>query len=237
MKQYWEQLAAKIDSMSLRERALIFAAIAFMLVALAKTLFMEPLLVQQKKLSSNISQQQEKMKALQAQIDASLQARKALENSSQHHRLEQVRQQLAEGRTYLQNRRDRLVAPEEIAQLLQQILDGNGRLQLVNLKTLPVAPLVIKSLAKPKKVPVNPAVDGGVPAEDDEALDKQVFKHGVVITVHGSYLDLLQYLDEIEKSPMQMFWGKAEMNVVRYPEVELSLTVYTLSMEKTWLQI
>lgn len=223
MKKYWVSLIDKVDGMSLRERVLVFAAAAFMLVALIKALYLDPLLVEQKSLSTNVVQQQEKMKELQAQIDASLQARKDDKNSPLRHRMEQTKQQLAKGDAYLQDRRDRLVEPEKMADLLEQMLNKYGQLQLINLQTLSAA-TVIEKTATPS---------GGTPA----VSDKQVFKHGVQMTVRGSYLDLLQYLTEIEHLPTQIFWGNAEMKAGHYPDVELTLTLYTLSLDKTWLQI
>lgn len=226
MKQHWENLTNKIDSMSLRERALIFAAVAFVLVALIKSLFLDPLLAEQKKLSGKIAEQQATMTELQAKVDASLQAKSEVEKSPLHHRLEEAKQQLAEGDAYMQSRRDRLVEPEKMPALLEQVLNQDGRLQLVNLQTMPVTPLI-------EKVVVAHAGDSNAPA----VLDKQVYKHGVKLTVRGRYLDLLQYLAEIERMPTQMFWGKAEMKVEQYPDVVLTLTIYTLSLDKTWLQI
>lgn len=219
MKQHWENLINKVDAMSLRERVLIFAAAAFMLVALAKTLSLEPLLAEQKKLSSQVVQIQEKMKALQVQLDASTQAKRDNENSPLRQRIESAKQLLAEGDVYLQGLRDHLVAPEKMGELLEDVLNQNGRLQLVDLHTLPVAPL---TMAKSGATAV---------------LDKQVFKHGVQMTVRGSYLDLLEYLTELEKSPTQMFWGKAELKVEQHPDVVLTLTLYTLSLDRTWLKI
>ena len=225
IKLYWGKLAGKIDEMSLRERVLIFAALAFLLVSLINMLFFDALLAEQKKLSSQVVQQQEKTKEIQAQIEALLQARKNDANSPLRQRLSQIRQQLAEGDAYLQSRRDRLVAPEKMAELLEQVLNKNGQLQLISLQTLAAAPLIEKTV-KPEGAGVAPAVP-----------DKQVFRHGVQITVRGSYLDLLRYLTALEQLPTKMFWGMARMNVVQYPAAELTLTLYTLSMDKTWLQI
>jgi MSHA biogenesis protein MshJ len=59
----------------------------------------------------------------------------------------------------------------------------------------------------------------------------------VEITVAGSYADLTLYLDALEKLSWQMYWGKAEMRVEEYPRVTLTITLYTLSMEKTWLSV
>lgn len=229
MRQHWEKLVEKIDGMSLRERVLIFAAAAFMLVALIQVLFLDSLLAEQKKLSTQVVQQQEKMKEIQAQIEALLQAKRDDAASPLRQRLSQVRQQLADGDVYLQSRRDRLVQPEKMADLLEQVLNKNGQLQLINLQTLPTALLIEKA--------VKPEGAGAGPASAAAELDRQVFRHGVQITVRGSYLDLLRYLTAIEQLPTKMFWGMSRMNVVQYPAAELTLTLYTLSMDKIWLQI
>ena len=229
MMEYWEKFVEKIDGMSLRERVLIFAAVAFMLVAAVQVLFLDPLLAEQKKLSAQVVQYQEKMKDVRAQMEASLQAMRDVATSPLRQRLSQVKQQIADGEAYLQSRRDRLVQPEKMADLLEQVLNKNGQLQLINLQTLPATPLIEKA-AKPE-------VAGTTPASTAAELDKQVFKHGVQITVRGGYLDLLQYLTALEQLPTRMFWGMSRMNVVQYPTAELTLTLYTLSLGKTWLQI
>ncbi len=229
MRQQWEKLVEKIDGLSLRERALIFAAAAFMLVALIQVLFLDSLLAEQKRLSIQVVQQQEKMKEIQAQIEVSQQARRDDAVSPLRQRLSQIKQQLADGDAYLQSRRDRLVQPEKMADLLEQVLNKNGQLHLINLQTLPAAPLVEKAY-KPEGAGAGAASAAAEP-------DRQVFRHGVQITVRGSYLDLLQYLTAIEQLPTKMFWGMSRMNVVQYPTAELTLTLYTLSLDKTWLQI
>lgn len=229
MKRHWEKLVEKIDGISLRERVLIFAAVAFMLVALIQVLFLDPLLAEQKRLSVQVVQQQEMMKDIQAQIGALLQARRDDAASPLRQRLSQVKQQLADGNAYLQSSREHLVHPEKMADLLEQVLKKNGRLQLVSLQTLPAAPLIEKA-AKPDGA-------GAQPVSTTAEPDGQIFKHGVQITVHGSYLDMLQYLAALEQLPTKMFWGMSRMNVVQYPTAELTLTLYTLSLNKTWLQI
>jgi MSHA biogenesis protein MshJ len=223
MKAQIGKIVAKVDGISLRERALIFAAAAFLVVSLIDSLLLEPLLDKQRKLSAQVVQQQEKMKEAQAQIAALMQAKQADANSPQRERIRVLRQQIADGDAYLQDRRDKLVPPEKMAQLLEQVLNKNGRLQLVALNTLPVSLLIEPS--------------GDAPVVQKTGLEKQIFKHGVKITVRGNYADLLQYLTALEKLPTQMYWGVAKMDVVQHPLVELTLTLYTLSLDKTWLQV
>jgi MSHA biogenesis protein MshJ len=218
-----ENIVTKVDGFSLRERMLIFFAAAALVVAMVNALVLDPQLEKQKKISAEVVQQQEKMKQVQAQIETLLQARQADANSPLREQIRVLHEKIAEGNTYLQGRRDKLVPPEKMAQLLQQVLSKNGHLLLVALNTLPVSLLVEPS-------------DEAAAARMTDA-EKQIFKHGVKITVRGSYADLLQYLNALEKLPTQMFWGVAKMDVVRHPVVELTLTLYTLSLDKIWLQV
>lgn len=223
--QYWEKLSGKVDGFSLRERVLVFVAIAFMLVSLINMLFLDPLLVKQKRMSAQVVQQEEKMKEIQAQIQAQLDARRSDASSPLRERMAQLRQQLAQGDAYIKGRSDRLVPSEKMANVLEQMLNKNGQLQLVSLKSLPVALLAGKGDGKAGE------------HKKTVALDKQVFQHGVQITVRGSYLDLLAYLNGLEHLRAQMFWGKAKLSVVQYPVAELTLTLYTLSLDKIWLVV
>jgi MSHA biogenesis protein MshJ len=47
----------------------------------------------------------------------------------------------------------------------------------------------------------------------------------------------MQYLTELEKMPTQMFWGEAGLSVEKYPNAVLTLTLYTLSLDKAWLTV
>jgi MSHA biogenesis protein MshJ len=159
-----------------------------------------------------------------------LQAKRNNEQSPLRDRLTQLKQQLLEQDGYLQSRRGRLIEPNKMADLLKQVLNKNGRLQLVALKTLPVGLLIEKP--KAEKGAEQPVAAGD--ANNDQ---KQIFKHGVQITVRGGYLELLRYVSALEKMPAQMFWGEASLSVDGYPNSVLTLTLYTLSLDKTWLTV
>jgi len=218
----------KIDGMSLRERAVIFLAAAFVVIASVNAVLLSPLLVKQTALSAQLVQKQEKMKELQAQLRAHSQARHDDQHSPLRIRLAQLKQRLQEQDGYLQSHRDRLVEPDKMAGLLEQVLNKNDKLQLVELKTLPASPLIEK--------PQPPAADLPIGQKQSD-LQKQVFKHGIQITVRGGYLDMLRYLAALEKMPVQMFWGEVSLSVEKYPDAVLTLTLYTLSLDKTWLTV
>ncbi|MEW6314267.1 MAG: type II secretion system protein GspM [Pseudomonadota bacterium] len=220
-----KRLAERIDEMTLRERAMVFAAAALIVVTLINTLFLDPLLARQKQLSEQVVQQQERMKAIRVQIESLVQARGEDPNSANRARLAQIRRQLSEAETFLQGKQDGLVPPEKIADLLERMLQHNRRLQLLALKTLPVS-----SLLEDVKDAKDEKAAEGVPGQ-------LVYKHGVELTVRGGYLDLMNYLVELERLPEHMYWGRASLSVETYPAATLTLTLYTLSMDKTWLTV
>ena len=235
MKRYWERISAAIDDMSLRERAMIFVAAAFVVISLLDVALLDPLLARQKILSTQVVQQQEKMKELQAQMQNLLQAKRDDEHSPLREHMAQLRQQLQEQDDYLQSRRDRLIAPNKMADLLRSMLNKNGRLQLVELKTLPVSLLIEEPQAADNAA--HPIASNAPDGQIQPGLQSQIFKHGVQITVRGGYLDLMRYLTALEKMPAQMFWGEANLSVEKYPDAVFTLTVYTLSLDKTWLAV
>ena len=225
MKRYWALWVGKVDDMSLRERAMIFAAVGFVVIAVIDNLLLDPLLAKQKNRAAQMQQQHEKSKEMQAEMQALMQAKQDDEHSPLRSRAAQMKQQLAGQEDYLKSRRDHLVEPNQMAHLLEQVLNKNSRLQLVSLKTLPVSLLIEKK----------PAPDGA--AQPADPGTQQIYKHGVQISIRGNYLDLLQYINALEKMPTQMFWAEAGMSVEKYPDAVLTLILYTLSLDKTWLTV
>ena len=220
IKQQWDKVSTKVNALTMRERVLVFATVTVVVLFLLNMLLLEPLFARQKALHSQISQQQQTMLEVQAQIATLVLENSPNAKSPQRSQINQIRQEIAEGNAYLKSSREKLVQPEKMAEHLRQLLSKNNRLQLVALQTLPATPLL-----EPSKVAAS------------AAQDKQVFKHGVQLTLRGNYLDLLQYLSALESLPQQMYWARAQMSVVQYPAAEITLILYTLSLDKTWLQV
>lgn len=218
MKLDWKTLSDKIDGMSPRQRGLIFAVAASIVVALVCSLLIEPQLAKQKVLSRKTEQQQSEIKSIQAQLQAMAEVRKTDPDAANRAELESLRLQLVQLKASLQVKQQHLIPPDKIAGLLEEILSRNRQLQLISLRSLPAS-----------------AVTGE--EEQAAAIEKEFFKHGIEMTVSGSYFDLLDYMVQLEKLPWQMFWGKASLIVETYPISRMTLTLYTLSLDKAWLVI
>jgi len=235
MNPYWQKLSTRIDAMSLRERVLIFLMAAVILLVLLNLLLLDPQFTRQKLLSQRITSEQGQIAAIQAVIQQKVRAQATDPDALPRQQLEQARQRAAQLRAELQKTQDALVAPEKMPALLEAILKRDGRLQLVSLKTLPVSDLAPAPADRKPEAAAAPAAAVAAPAVADGI--GTVYRHGVEITVAGGYPDMLRYMAELEAMPWQLYWGKAQLRVEAWPQAHLTLTLYTLSLDKTWMNL
>ncbi len=238
MKQSWQKLSARIDAMSLRERVLIFVMAAVVLVVLVNALLLDPQFAKQKQLSQRITAEQAQIAAIQADIQQKVRAQTTDPDVASRQQLNQLKQQSERLRGALEVTQKALVTPEKMPSLLEAILKRNGKLQLLSLKTLPVSNLSEAALASTKIGADTPAVSN--PAATAEAPAGGIgiiYRHGVEITVAGSYPDMMNYMAELEAMPWQLYWGKAKLQAESWPQARLTLTVFTLSLDKKWMNL
>lgn len=243
MKAYWEKIASRIDALSLRERAMAFGIAALVLVSMVNSFLVDPQFSQQKKLAQKVNEDQQQIAAMQAEIRQRAMSYDVDPDASTRLRLQQLLQQSEKMKNALTGMQNGLVPPDRMSMLLEDLLKRDGRLRLKSLKTLSVSPLnePLEAVTAPGSAPATR------PAQKDRAdkADKTdqarptgaVYKHGVEIVVVGSYADITRYLDQLERMPWQLFWAKARLNVDAYPDSSLTLTLFTLSLDKKWLNI
>lgn len=87
-----------------------------------------------------------------------------------------------------------------------------------------------------------PASAAGKPVAVAPALPapkarEMLYRHGVEMVVQGSYPDMVVYMEALEGLPVQLFWGKALLDAANYPDVRLTLTLYTLSLDDKWMKL
>jgi MSHA biogenesis protein MshJ len=224
LQQRWLPFANRIDAASLRERVMIFAAATLVLITLINSLLIEPLLVKQKQRVQEITQIQHTTAQLQTQIQAIIQAGSIDPDLALQARLDQLHQQtVASGKT-LDDIQNKLITPQQMPALLEDLLRSNRDVHMVSLKTLPITELTDnKTATKPEN-------------KTDDKLP-HIYRHGIELTISGKYLALTHYLSALESLPWRMFWGQAAMSVDEDGAVQLKLRLYTLSQDKTWLSI
>jgi MSHA biogenesis protein MshJ len=233
MKRFWLQYVTKMEAASLRERLMIFAAAAVAVIALASSVLIEPELVKQRRLSRDVEQRHGEIRKMQEQLQQMALARRADPDQATRKRIEALRARAAELEAKLKEEQRKFVSHERIGALLEELLGRNRRLQLVDMRTLPVAAI---DPAAPTQKPAAEKPGAGKPAARP-AAPGTIYRHGVEITITGTYLDLLNYLRDLEKLPSQMYWGRLDLAVAAHPKVTLKLSVYTMSLDLAWLVV
>jgi MSHA biogenesis protein MshJ len=204
MKRYWAMLAARIDEMSLRQRAMLFATVSLVVIALTHALLLEPVLARQKRLIDQVNRDQSQLAAVRAQIEGLVKEREAGGKDPAQAAVRELEQKLAAAEKTLAQRRQAFVAPTRLPALLKDLLAPGQAVRMESLRLVP-----------------------GTEAEGATGF----YRHGVELVLKGSYFDLLQYLVQLEKLPARLLWGRTELQVEKYPEVRLTIDVRTLSTE------
>lgn len=237
MKARLQRLAERINARTLRERVMLFVAAAAVAVLLLYALYLNPLMARREALRAEIGQQRDNLSGIDGEISSRLQAYALDPHAAGTARLAELEAETAQLSTSLRAMQQGLVAPERIAPLLDSILRANGRLQLVSMTTLPPSPF--SDGAFPLKARTEPAEPAPAAATTPAAPTPAalLYRHGVELTVRGNYLDMVAYLAALEALPTQLFWGRAALEVEQYPNARLSLTVYTLSLDKKWMKL
>ena len=231
MKELWQRYAGRFNALTLRERVSVFAAAMVAIFALAYTQMLEPEWARQKRLSSAISQKQVEMRAFEAQVTKMVASRAQDPDRAERERLARLRTELGVLDSRITSEERKFTAPAQMRAVVAGLLARSRGVTLVEMKTLSAA----TSSTRPKPAAAKPT-DGKAP-EKPAAAERLIYRHGLELTVTGSYLDLLAYARELEKLPTQLYWGTLELDAAAYPRVSMRLTVYTLSLDPTWLSV
>lgn len=235
MKKAWHAMRERIDGAVLRERIAIFMAGAFALVFLANFLFIEPTLAKHRRVAREIAQRQSEIASVQEQIRKIAVGRQNRPDRALLERLDSMKLRIAEIEKRVAQEQRNLVPPDQVALVLDQMLSRNRNLVLVEMRSLPVL-----DLAQKTKEPSSSSGSGsGDPVSGSLAGNPGagVYRHGVEITLTGSYADLLAYLKDLEALPRQIYWGQFDLRVHEYPQLSLKLSVYTLSLDRVWIVV
>lgn len=232
MKRLWQRYAERIDALNLRERILVFSAAMLVLVALVHTLYIDTEVKKERRLASAIAQKQAEARGLQDQLTRLVTSRALDPDRIPREKLEEARRQLAGIESQIATEERKFTAPEQMRKVIDELLAKSRAVQLQSMKTLPTT-----SIAEARAEAAGKPATQGASQQAPSAPERLVYRHGIEITVTGAYLDLLGYLADLERLPTQLYWSSLEIDASRYPRHTMRLVVYTLSLDRAWLNV
>jgi len=203
-------LAKKYESFSLRERAMVVLALLALVISLWDTYLMDPLRRARVGLEAELANANSfGMTASSADISDPRQV--------SIKRAGELQTQLATLDGQLKNTARGFVSADRMIEVLHDVLDRQGRLDLVSIRNLPVTSLV------------PPAQVGDAP--------QPPYVHSIELVVDGQYSDVLDYLGQLEALPWKFRWTSLDLSTAGYPRNRVRIELSTLSLDSTWLGV
>lgn len=210
------EFSARIGLISLRERVFVFVAAVVVGLALVQTLLID---------AGSLRKQaaQARLQSADAMLEQIGQQRHLLAGQvrdpdrAARDALAAQEARLAEVNGELETLERTLIPPERMNQVLKNVVQGTGGIRVVGFKTI-----------SPQPVALPDAAEGAPPG---------FYRHGFEITVSGRYSDLVAYLERLEALPWRLSWSEATLDAAARPQLTLTLTVHTLSLEEAWLRV
>ncbi|OEZ82505.1 general secretion pathway, M protein [Janthinobacterium sp. HH106] len=227
MQPLLKKWAAAFDALSRRERLMLFGAGVAALLFVFYFLFFNPLFAKRAALHANIAQKQNQKAAIAKEIELTMLAHAVDPDQNARARLAALLAEGARMKDQLRQKQHGLVAPERMVALLEQLLRRHAGLRVVALKTLSGGGVGASPAAAASG-------DGAAKASAPAPL---LHRHGVEVVLQGSYADMLQYMQALQAMQTRVFWGQARLEAETYPQATLTLTLYTLSMDDTWIAL
>lgn len=219
MQDKLKALVQKVDSLSLRERALIFVAILVVLFQGWDSLVWRPMVQQQEQLMAQEVSLDKQM--LQMQIDLKVLTAKAKQDPDKEikQHIENLKKQLGAVNEQIKKSSESLVSPEKMAVLLEDMLVKQKGLELLSLQTHESVPLIKAGKNEP------------------QIIKYQIYRHGFSLEFRGSYMETLKYLEALESLDDSFFREAIKYEVTEYPDSRVMLKLYTLSLSPGWIGV
>ena len=225
MKNPLAKVFARYDALQPRERLLIALGLLGGIVLVTFSAFIDPALKRGQQAERTSIEQRAQLQGLQAQMVA-LQSPNMNPDVAARVELDGLKQQLNELAARLQTMEQSLVPPQQMSALLEDMIGPRSGIRLLGLRTLPPMPLLERKAD---------AKEASKPPRASDVASAGLFKHGVEIRLEGSYQDLSAYLARLEQSKMKLLWSTVSLSAINHPKLVLTLTVYTLSLDRAWL--
>jgi MSHA biogenesis protein MshJ len=210
--------AERLDTLSLRERGLVFTGCVTLICVVAQTLFMGPIAVRAQNADKRLAAARQTAIAIEqagAQTGNDPSVAAMARNASLTGRLKSLDADLrAAAQGY--------VAPDQVVVMLRDILANQKGLRLVSLSSLPV-----ENLSREPRAGAN----------SDPADDVGPYLHPVEMVVEGNYSSVVHYLRALEAMPWRVHWQQLELTARDYPLNRVRIVIGAFSLSREWMNL
>jgi MSHA biogenesis protein MshJ len=209
--------AEKYNSLTLRERALIGFTV---LAAIGFTwwqLYASPTLDQTSSLARENSRLSIEVDMTRAAINDIRTRIAAGVNREKDLKLAQLRRDLEAVQERLRLKTIELIDPEQMLQLMTELVYRKSNLKLLSLKRREVKPAITLT--------------------DKQQEDAGIYRHVLEVKFSGKFTDILKYIQTLEGLDWKLIWDQIEIVRQEYPQITVEVVISTLSTKKEWVGV
>jgi MSHA biogenesis protein MshJ len=213
-------LAARIDARTRRERMLLIAAGATIVLLAWDTTVRAPLAERQRVALEREAQVEADLATMRASEGTLREQLTALSSTRADEQVGALQARIAAVDGELQARTQGLISPHQMVAVLRAFVAGDERIELVALRNDAAEPIVT-------------AKDAGAAV----ATVPRVFRHRVELVLRGEYFALLEYLRRVEGLEWRFRWDALNVTTLEYPIAEAVIVLSTLSFAEGWIGV
>lgn len=223
MRKRLAPLLERYGKLSLRERGLVAGSLLLGVIIVWFQFVGDPAWQQAARTDKQITDLQNTLASLRQQQQTLLDKQKQDPLRELKNRLGLLEQHIAGVDSQLKEKLHGLIAPQQMAQVLEAVLHSHRDLNLLKLQSL--SPVAIRA----------ERAESETAAQDDTGV--ALYRHGLQIEFEGSYLATLNYLKALQALPWEFYWDEVRLDVEQYPRARVVITVHTLSLKEGWIGV
>lgn len=215
MNKKLQKYAEQVNGLSLRERLMVMASLAVLLIFLWWNFFAQQVIAETKAVSKSSKILEAEIQTLDLTV-ASIQKR--MNDGvfkSKKQKLKALEIELIRVRELLDEKTRALIKPDEMFELMQQLLPAESRLKLTAMKRKAVNPVVAE--------------------ENDDSYESAVYQHVLQLSFEGRYKNIINYIRTLEELDWKLTWDRINLETTEYPIIGVTIEISTFSDNKNWV--
>lgn len=203
--------------LTMREKVLMLASGLLLILFGGYVWLVEPVQIKIENLTNNVNRQSSEIGKLAQQI-AQIELELSRDpNEPLRQRVVSLTESIEILDESLREQTVDLIPAERMPDVLEKILSQSSNLKVLEMNSIP--PVRMMDIAADSGAQVN------------------LFQHGVSLVLEGSYLDIMNYLEEIENLEWRFYWRRFDYLVKDHPVAKAEIELYTLSTSRAFIGV
>ncbi len=226
----------KVDSMSLRERAILMG-VAFMCITLACIQFgLDPLMKETAQRKSNIQAKTSKKNEVENElkilkIEYSIDPNESLYKEKAH-----LVKSITKADQELDALMYSLVTPQKMVSVIKDLFTTGDDIALLSLTTLEPMSVIYITSGNENETEANSSETSNANSNsgtlnDENIQVQELFRHGIEVRFEANFHTTLSYLETLEDLKWRFYWHNLNYEVQEFPTAIVTLEIHTFSRD------